>query len=102
MDETDFHKPIRGHKSKAQKPTQYVSPDGKSRAPATEREINEAFAIAFRGAVGDKVRQYLKSISINRVLPPGTDPHTITYYEGARWLMGVIDTRIQHGEEKKP
>ena len=84
------------------KKEQYVSPDGKTRPPKVEHNLNECFAITFRDAAGQAVIDYLKSVSTNRVMPPGTPPDTINYHEGARWLMGIIDTRIKHGEEKKP
>lgn len=80
----------------------YVSPDGRPRDKKIEHQLNEAFSIAFRGAVGDTVKNYLRSISTNEVLPPGTDPNTIVYKEGARWLMGIIEMRIKYGEDKKP
>lgn len=95
-------KPLRKIRQLRSKKEQYVSPDGKARAPATERQINEAFAVSFRGASGAFVRNYLRSITTNKVMPPGTPPDTINYFEGARWLMGIIDTRIKDGEEKKP
>jgi len=89
-------------KTTAEKPKQYIAPDGKKRPPKAEHQLNEAFAIVFSGAVGDTVRNYLKSITTNQVMPPGTDRNLIQYHEGARWLMGVIDTRIKDGEDKKP
>ena len=76
--------------------------DGKTRLPKTEHQLNECFAIVFQGAAGDTVRNYLKSITTNQVMPPGSDRNLIQYHEGARWLMGIIDTRIKDGEEKKP
>ena len=95
-------RPIRKKKPQKKRPQQYVSPDGKARDPETERKINESFALAFRGATGETVLTYLRSISTNKVCGPGTHPDTINYFEGARWLMGIIDTRVKHGEEKKP
>ena len=89
-------------KKTATKRNQYVSPDGMSRPPKTEHNLNECFAIIFRGAAGESVRNYLKSVTTGRVLPPGLPVESYPYQEGARWLMGVIDTRIKHGEEKKP
>jgi len=71
-------------------------------AAQAEHNINEAFAIVFRGPAAERVIAYLKSVSTNKVCGPGTHPDTINYFEGARWLMGIIDTRIKHGEEKKP
>lgn len=95
-------RPTRSKKDSKQKPKQYVSPDGRARNPKTEHNINECFAIVFRGAAGDEVRKYLRSISVNAVSAPGTDPNVIIQMEGARWLMGVIDSRIKDGEEKRP
>lgn len=94
--------PPRKKKVKKQQRSQYASPDGISRPPKVEHDINEAFAIVFRGAASDKVLDYLKSITVNHVMAPGTDPNIIQYHEGARWLMGIISTRKRHGEEKKP
>ncbi len=89
-------------KEKKTKPVQYFGPDGLARPPKAERDINECFALTFRGAVGKKTLDYLKSITINRVIGPGEPENTYSYQEGARWLMGVISTRIKDGEDKKP
>lgn len=103
MSEEDVtQRKARPKKKTPKKRDQYVAPDGMSRQPKVEHNLNECFAIIFRGAAGDTVRQYLKSITVNQVMEPGSSPDLITYHEGARWLMGVIDTRIKHGEEKKP
>lgn len=94
---------IRPKKKVRQKPKQYISPDGRSREQLVERRLNEAFAIVFKtGGAQDSVLTYLRSITTNRVLGPGTDPNVINYHEGSRWLMGIIDTRIKDGEDKKP
>jgi hypothetical protein len=83
-------------------PKQYVGPDGLRRPPKVEHALNESFAITFRDAAGQKVLDYLKSVTTNRVLEPGLPENTYSYQEGARWLMGIISTRIKDGEEKKP
>ncbi len=56
----------------------------------------------FRSVAGEKVLDYLRSITTNRVIGPGQPENTYSYAEGSRWLMGVISTRIKDGEEKKP
>ena len=81
---------------------QYVGPDGLERPPKVEHDLNECFAIIFRGAAGQKALDYLKSITTNRVIAPGEPENTYAYHEGSRWLMGVISTRIKDGEDKKP
>jgi len=98
----DVTRYARPAKETTPKRKQYVAPDGFSRPPKTEHNLNESFAIVFRGGAGQLVRDYLRSITTNQVMAPGTDPNIITYHEGARWLMGIIETRIKHGEEKKP
>jgi len=95
-------KDIRPPKKTRKKPTQYVGPDGLKRPPKFERELNEKFAIIFNSAAGQDVIDYLKSVTTGRVLPPSLDPLAYPYQEGARWLMGIISTRIKDGEEKKP
>jgi len=89
-------------KQPAERKKQYVGPDGLKRPPKIEHQINECFAITFRGATGKTVLDYLKSVTTNRVLEPGLPENTYSYQEGARWLMGIISTRIKDGEDKKP
>lgn len=101
-DEIDLAKPVRKKKKPDVKRGQYIGPDGFSRGDKVEHELNEAFAIVFRGAAAARVLNYLRSITTNQVMAPGTDPNVINYHEGSRWLMGIIDTRIKHGEDKKP
>jgi hypothetical protein len=89
-------------KAPRKRPKQYIGPDGLKRPPKIEHELNECFAIIFRGGAGQKALDYLKSITTNRVIGPGEPENTYAYHEGARWLMGVISTRIKDGEDKKP
>ena len=89
-------------KARAKKPTQYVGPDGKKRPKKFEHNLNESFAIVFNSAAGKDVLDYLRSVTTGRVLPPGLDANAYPYQEGARWLMGIISTRIKDGEDKKP
>lgn len=102
MSEDGIGKDIRPKKKTRRKPTQYVGPDGLKRPPKFERKLNESFAIIFHSAAGIEVLNYLKTVTTGRVLPPGLPPESYPYQEGARWLMGIISTRIQDGEDKKP
>jgi hypothetical protein len=102
MSDDGIGKDIRPKKKTRKKPTQYVGPDGLKRPPKFERNLNESFAIVFSSAAGKDVLNYLKSVTTGRVIPPGLDDNAYVYQEGARWLMGVISTRIKDGEDKKP
>ena len=93
---------VRKKKATKTRPVPYVSPANIQRPPKAQHELNEAFAIVFKGAAAERVLTYLRSITTNQVMAPGTKPHVINYHEGARWLMGVIDKRINDGQEKKP
>ncbi len=89
-------------KEKRTKAKQYIGPDGLRRTPKVEHDLNEKFAIIFASAAGKDVLNYLKTVTTGRVLPPGLDANAYPYQEGARWLMGIIATRIKDGEDKKP
>jgi len=103
MSEDGIGRDVRPEKqTRRSKPKQYIGPDGLRRPPKVEHELNECFAITFRDAAGKRVLDYLRSVTVNRVIGPGEPENTYSYQEGARWLMGVISTRIQDGEEKKP
>lgn len=103
MSDDGIGKDVRPKKDvKRSKPKQYVGADGVRRPPKVEHDLNECFAITFRGAAGKKTLDYLKSVTTNRVLEPGLPENTYSYQEGARWLMGVISTRIKDGENKLP
>lgn len=69
--------------------------DGVVRTQEVEDRINEALAITFRGENGAYALNYLRSITTNFVNGPGIEPDALMHREGARWLFGVIQSRIQ-------
>ena len=102
MSDDGIGKEKRPAKKTKTRATQYVGPDGLKRPAKFEHNLNECFAIAFSSGAGKEVIAYLKSVTSGRVLPPGLDSNAYVYQEGARWLMGIIATRIKDGEDKKP
>ena len=102
MSEDEIGLRARPKKKSTLKQLRYKSPDGIKRSKDLDARINEAFAITFNSAAGQTVIDYLKSITVNKVIGPGAAENTYSYHEGARWLMGVISTRRQDGEDKKP
>jgi len=102
MSEDGIGKDVRPPKKEKRKTAQYVGPDGRKRTKKVEHNLNESFAITFKSPAGQDVLNYLKSITTNRVLEPGLPENTYSYQEGARWLMGIISTRVKDGEDKKP
>jgi len=71
------------------------------RTAEQEKELNEDMAQVFRGAQGKAVLDYLKSLTLNNVAGPGIEPNSLMHLEGQRFLVAVIDRRIQAGTEKK-
>lgn len=82
----------------------YHSPDGIQRPNVVEHRINEAFAIVLGAddASTRLVRDYLRSVTIERIGGPDINKDSLMHLEGQRYLVGVIEQRIKHGREKKP
>jgi len=80
----------------------YAAPDGRVRTKERERDINQALAIAFGEAAGEKALQYLRSITIEYVNGPGLEPNSLIHLEGARWLVAIIEKRIKDAKENRP
>lgn len=81
----------------------YLPPDGHpNRGNKIERELNEALALCFKDAVGERALKYLRSITIEYVQGPGYDPQVLAHLEGARWLVAVIERRLNDARENKP
>jgi len=81
----------------------YTPPDRHHRSNKVEREINDAFRITFGSQAGATVLTYLKNISINEITPPDQlDRDFLMYREGMRFIVAIIDQRIQAGENRLP
>lgn len=75
--------------------------DGIERTLAMERRINEAFAAVFDSAAGTKAIEYLRSITINTVAGPDQSDAALRHLEGGRYIVGIIDQRIQCGYKQR-
>lgn len=81
----------------------YAAPDGVIGRPLeVERKLNDAVAIAFSGQAGEKVLDYLTSITLHYVCGPEATDGQIRHLEGQRYLVSVIKNRIKHAEQKLP
>lgn len=68
--------------------------DGYSRDDAREEQINAAFRTALGGRNGEAVMDYLRSITVNTVMPPSASDGELRMQEGMRRLFGIIQTRV--------
>ena len=58
-------------------------------------------AALFSTPNGQAVRQYLKSITIDAVNGPNVTDAELRHLEGQRYIVGLIDRRIQHAHKVK-
>lgn len=84
----------------------YGRPDIVAGGPALdgveEKKLNHAFMIVFGTPAGAAVLRELARITRDRVLRPPHLDGSLSYIEGARALLDVIEQRIQLGKEGKP
>lgn len=80
----------------------YHSPDGRKRSVEDEHRLNEACAITFATDAGQFVLDYLKHITIHAVAGPGVDPGHLMHLEGQRFVVGIIEARVKHGQNQEP
>jgi len=85
-------------KLKKEKPKIANSIDGYVRTPEEDKVLNKHFANVFKGEEGKKVLDYLKSITLEAVAGPNIDSNRLFHLEGMRFLVGIITTRINKGE----
>ena len=83
---------------KKEKPKVTNSIDGYVRSNEDEAKLNKHFANVFKGDEAKQVLDYLKSITIEAVAGPNIDGNRLFHLEGMRFLVGIINTRINKGE----
>ena len=75
--------------------------DNIERSAEEEQILNEAFTIAFNTPTGVKVLEYLRSISIETVAGPQIGKDHLMHLEGQRYIVGLIQRRINKGKSQK-
>ncbi|CAB4187758.1 hypothetical protein UFOVP1167_17 [uncultured Caudovirales phage] len=77
-----------------------TGPDGRARPHTIERVINQHMAACFGSPSGRAVLDYLKSITINTASGPEVNVNALIHLEGQRFLVGLIQSRIEHGHKE--
>lgn len=76
--------------------------DGFSRGKSDEEKLNSLFRDVFESESGKKCLEYLKSVTVNAVLSPmQVEPYVLTHMEGQRYLVHLIDKRVEQGWRDK-
>jgi len=62
-----------------------------------DRALGEAFARCFRGDDGDAVLAYLRAVTMERALGPGTPDAQLRHLEGQRQMVAHILHLVERG-----
>lgn len=83
-------------------PDKFIGLDGVVRPVAEEKRLNDAFAACFREIHGQRALDYLRSLTLFNVTGPKATDAELRHLEGQRFLMALIEQRIQHGRNGLP
>ena len=75
--------------------------DGYTRSPQTEKLLNKLFGSVFKGDDGKQVLTYLKSITTEAVAGPNMSTNELFHLEGRRFLVAIIQSRINANLKEK-
>jgi hypothetical protein len=75
--------------------------DGIQRASDRDVEISKNIAQIFSTPTGKEVLRYLRSVTIEMVNGPSVSTEELRHLEGQRYLVGLIEQRIQHAHRSK-
>lgn len=75
--------------------------DGMSRTDQQDDELSLVVAQALGTPSGKEVLKYLRSITIEMVNGPNVDNDTLRHAEGQRYIVGLLEARVAHGNKVK-
>jgi len=75
--------------------------DGYTRSPETEKKLNQIFGSVFKGDDGKQVLSYLRSITTEAVAGPNMSTNELFHLEGRRFLLAIIQSRINANLQEK-
>lgn len=75
--------------------------DGFSRSNERDLEISLNVAEVFGTPVGQSVLKYLRSVTIEMVHGPNVSDQEIRHLEGQRYLVAMLENRIDHAHRSK-
>ncbi len=79
------------------KPNILIGLDNIQRKPEDEENLNALFYALFNTPGGSQVLKYLKSLTIEAVAGPEISNETLRHLEGQRYLVGLMQRRINKG-----
>ena len=83
------------------KDREFLALDGFRRDKSEDTKINLNIATLFNTDTGRFVLKYLRSITIEQVNGAGVSDAELRHMEGQRYIVGLIETRMQHAHKNK-
>ena len=77
----------------------YFGLDGFQRSQSEDQRISKNIDSIFKTPTGKEVLKYLRSITIESVQGPNASDAELRHLEGQRYLVGLIERRINHGQK---
>jgi len=75
--------------------------DGIQRKIDADEKISQNVAEIFKTPTGVEVLKYLRSITIEMVNGPNVSTEELRHIEGQRYIVGLLEQRIQHAHRSK-
>jgi hypothetical protein len=79
----------------------YLSLDGFERSKEEDNLISQHIDACFKTPAGEQVLRYLRSITIEMVHGGAVSDAELRHAEGQRYIVGLIERRIQHSKKVK-
>lgn len=74
--------------------------DGFARNPEAEDYIDKLAAAVLGTNAGRELLEYMKSITISRIMGPNATDAELRHMEGQRYLVAVLESRVRVGVTK--
>lgn len=78
-----------------------IGVDGIQRSAQADVIISRNVAEVFSSPTGQEVLRYFRSITIEMVHGPNVTTEELRHVEGQRYLVGLIERRMQHAHRSK-
>jgi len=78
-----------------------IGVDGYQRSSSLDSQISKNLSVVFESPTGKEVLRYLRSITIEMVNGPNVTTEELRHLEGQRYIVGLIERRIEHGHRSK-
>lgn len=82
-----------------QRKSLHLGVDNFPRSKADDEVISRNINSVFKTPNGKAVLKYLRSITIESVQGPNASDAELRHLEGQRYLVGLIERRINHGQK---